>query len=91
MLTEEIILQILAILKEHGCSETYLFGSNALGIADEYSDIEIGVKGLAAQKFFFVHSLLEDITQKPVDLVDFDEKEKFFSMLERLGELKRIG
>ena len=60
------------------------------GGANENSDIDIGIKGLAPQKFFAVHSALEDATHKTVDLVDFDEKPQFFAILQDLGELKKI-
>ena len=74
-----------------GCTESYIFGSQANGNADEYSDIDIGIKGLAPQKFFATHSMLEDATGKTVDLVDFDEKPQFFALLMNLGELQKIG
>ena len=91
MLTSEMTTKILNVLFSFGCSETYIFGSYVNGNADEYSDIDIGIRGLPPQKFFAAHSMLEDATGKTVDLVDFDEKPQFFALLQNLGELKKIG
>lgn len=91
MLTKELTPTISNILFDMGCTECYIFGSQVTGNADEYSDIDIGIKGLPPQKFFATHSMLEDATGKTVDLVDFDEKPKFFALLRDLGELRKIG
>ena len=82
--------KILNVLLSFGCSETYIFGSYANGNADEYSDIDIGIKGLPPQKFFAAHSMLEDATGKTIDLVDFDENPQLFTLLQNLGELKKL-
>lgn len=91
MLTQEMTTKITAVLSDMGCTESYIFGSQVNGNADEYSDIDIGIKGLPPQKFFATHSMLEDATGKTVDLIDFDEKPKFFALLQDLGELRKIG
>lgn len=91
MLTDKMTTEISALLLREGCTECYLFGSHVTGNADEFSDIDIGVTGLPSRRFFAVHSLLEDATKHTVDLVDFDEKPKFFALLRDLGELKKIG
>lgn len=91
MLSKEMTSIISSLLSENGCTESYLFGSYVTGGADEYSDIDIGIKGLPPQKFFAVHSMLEDATGKTIDLIDFDEKPKFFELLKGLGELRKIG
>lgn len=91
MLTKQMTAKIAKLLLEMGCVEIYLFGSQVNGTADEYSDIDIGIKGLPPQKFFATHSMLEDATGKTVDLIDFDEKPQFFALLQNLGELRKIG
>lgn len=91
MLSNKMTDTISALLSENGCTESYLFGSHVTGGADENSDIDIGIKGLAPQKFFAVHSMLEDAIGRTVDLIDFDEKPLFFTLLNELGELKKIG
>ena len=91
MLTNDITKKISDVLASMGCTESYIFGSYVNGNPDEYSDIDIGIKGLPPQKFFATHSMLEDATGKTVDLVDFDEKPQFFALLQSLGELRKIG
>lgn len=91
MISNETANKFAAILTTAGCKELFLFGSQANGTADKNSDIDIGVKGLPPQKFFAVHAQLEEACGREVDLVDFDEKPKLYSLLDKLGELKKIG
>lgn len=79
------------ILKNAGCSKVYLFGSQARGIANENSDIDLGVNGLSPSLFFRVHLQLENALNMKVDLVDFDHQSSFFELLQDIGELKQIG
>ncbi len=81
----------IKILKNAGCSEVYLFGSQALGRANENSDVDLGVRGMPAGAFFGIHFDLEQALRMPVDLVDFDFQKDFFELLQRVGELKKIG
>ena len=91
MLSNAITDTISNLLHKEGCTEIYLFGSHVTGKANEFSDIDIGIKGLLPQKFFAVHAMLEDATGKSVDLIDFDEKPDFFDLLQKIGEIKKIG
>lgn len=79
------------ILKNAGCTDVYLFGSQARGVANENSDIDLGVKGLSPSLFFRVHLQLENALNMKVDLVDFDYQSSFFELLKNIGELKQIG
>lgn len=79
------------ILKDAGCTDIYLFGSQARGVANENSDIDLGVKGLSPSLFFRVHLQLENALDMKVDLVDFDYQKSFFNLLQDIGELKQIG
>lgn len=90
MISSEITNKLAVILKNAGCEELFLFGSQATGDADENSDIDIGVKGLPPKSFFSVHAQLEEACGKQVDLVDFDEKQKLYILLNNLGELKAL-
>lgn len=78
------------ILKKAGCTEVYLFGSQATGLAHAKSDVDFGVKGLPPKLFFRMHSDLEEALKIPVDLVDFDYQPDFFELLQRIGELRKI-
>ena len=79
------------ILKNAGCTEIYLFGSQATGKANPNSDVDLGVKGLPPKLFFRMLSDLEEVLKMPVDLVDFDYQTDFFNLLKKVGELKKIG
>ena len=79
------------VLKKAGCTEIYLFGSQTTGHTNPDSDIDLGVRGLAPAMFFQVHFDLEQKLAMPVDLVDFDRQSDFFSMLQELGEVQKIG
>ena len=79
------------ILKKAGCTEVYLFGSQATGRANENSDVDLGVKGLPPRLFYRMHWQLEEALDMKVDLVDFDFQKDFYELLNRIGELKKIG
>ena len=90
MNAEKLSLAI-EILKKAGCTDVFLFGSQATGRAHEGSDVDLGVKGLPPAMFFRIHWQLEDLLDMKVDLVDFDFQKEFFELLLRIGELKKIG
>jgi predicted nucleotidyltransferase len=79
------------LLKNEGCKTIYLFGSMVTGKIHQNSDIDIGVKGLPAEKFFKVYSKLYMELDNKVDLVDFDYDSQFYSLLERIGEVVEVG
>jgi predicted nucleotidyltransferase len=79
------------LLKKEGCESVYLFGSLVTGKIREDSDIDIGIKGLPAGKFFRVYAKLDDNVSNIVDLVDFDVNNEFFDLLTSLGEVVEIG
>ena len=79
------------LLKNAGCTEVFLFGSQATGRAHSGSDVDLGVKGLPPKLFFRIHWQLEEALKTKVDLVDFDFQKDFFELLQRIGELKKIG
>ena len=79
------------LLKKEGCKAVYLFGSMVTGKIHQNSDIDIGVKGLPAEKFFKVYAKLYMNLDNKVDLVDFDYDNQFFSLLERIGEIVEVG
>ena len=79
------------ILKNEGCHSVYLFGSVATGKFHQNSDIDIGIKGLPQENFFRVFGQLGYCVSNDIDLVDFDENDKFFNLLDSLGEVIKIG
>ena len=85
------IEKAVKILKENGASEVYIFGSLANGKFNKNSDIDIAVKGLKKDKFFYVASiLLFELTNK-FDLVDLDEDSSFSNLLVEKGGMLKVG
>jgi len=78
-------------LKNEGCKSVYLFGSLVTGKTHQNSDIDLGIKGLPPEKFIRVYAKLDNNVSSPVDLVDFDENDKFYNLLNSLGEIVKIG
>lgn len=91
MVTEAQLSKATSLLKDAGCTDVFLFGSQATGHAHSGSDVDLGVKGLPPRMFFRMHSDLEEALKMPVDLVDFDFQNDFFELLQSVGELKKIG
>ena len=79
------------LLKKEGCQSVFLFGSLVTGNIREESDIDIGIKGLPPGNFFRVYAKLDDNVTNSVDLIDFDDNEKFYNLLSSLGEVVEIG
>ena len=79
------------LLKNEGCQSIFLFGSMVTGKIHQNSDIDIGIKGLPPEKFFHVYAKLDNNLSNEVDLIDFDENNKFYNLLNSLGEVMEIG
>jgi predicted nucleotidyltransferase len=78
-------------LKNEGCQSIYLFGSLVTGKVHQNSDIDIGIKGLPPEKFIRVYAKLDNNLSNNLDLIDFDENNKFYDLLNSLGEVIEIG
>ena len=91
MVSEATLNKISSILKDEGCKEVFLFGSHVTGRANEFSDIDIGIRGLAPSKFFATYARLESEIPEKIDFVDFDEQTAFYNFLRSIGELRKIG
>jgi len=79
------------LLKNEGCQSIYLFGSLVTGKIHQNSDIDLGIKGLPPESFFRVYAKLDNNLLNDVDLIDFDENTKLYSLLNSLGEVIEIG
>jgi predicted nucleotidyltransferase len=86
----ENIKNAYVLLKKEGCTNVYLFGSLIKGETHKQSDIDIGIKGLPAEKFISVYSALDDVSNINIDLVDFDFDTDFFFLLNEIGRIKEI-
>lgn len=90
-ITENIQKKVTSYLLEKGAKEVFLFGSQYSGTAGSQSDIDIGVRGLPPEMFFFAIYDLEDIADRKVDLVDFDLSERFYNHLLETNSVEKIG
>jgi predicted nucleotidyltransferase len=79
------------LLKNEGSKAVFLFGSLVTGKINENSDIDIGTKGLPREKFLTLYSKLYFDFNNKIDLVDFDENDEFYLLLNNLGEVVQIG
>ena len=91
MVADTTLNKITHILRAEGCTEIFLFGSQATGAARPHSDIDIGVKGLPPAHFLATYARLDREIQEKIDFVDFDEQTAFFQFLNDIGEIKKIG
>jgi len=87
---KEDIQKTVEILKKEGCKEIYLFGSLVTGKYHDKSDIDIGIKGLPPDKFFYVYGKLGFNTHNLIELTDFDDSKDFFEIVSRHREIIKI-
>jgi len=79
------------LLKNEGCEAVFLFGSLVTGKIHDNSDIDIGIKGYPTGTFFKLYSRLYFDFDNKIDLVDFDTNEDLYLMLNKIGEVVKIG
>jgi len=84
------IAQAAEILKSAGCREFYIFGSVSDGRSTEKSDIDIAVRGLPPEKFFYTYSQLSWGIDRGIDLVDLDDGSRFSQRLLERGGMVRV-
>ena len=89
--TMDLIKKAAEKLKAAGAREVYLFGSAVRGTMEERSDIDLAVSGLPPENFFQVLAQVEDIFQRPIDLVDLDDENPFTLYLREENELQALG
>ena len=78
-------------LKSVGCSEIYLFGSLQSGESRTDSDIDIAVRGIEPEQFFYIYGELMSRLNHRVDLVDLDLQKDFGKTLVDSGSLRRVA
>ena len=76
------IAQAVAILKEGGCSEVYVFGSVAEDRTRAGSDIDLAVRGCPPERFFPLLGRLLMTLKHPVDLVNLDHASRLNDFLQ---------
>jgi len=78
------------ILKSAGCSECYIFGSIYEGMANEESDIDLAIRGLPPEDFFYVYGQLSMQIKRAIDLVDLDDGTRFSRRLQQSEAMIRV-
>ena len=81
----------IAILKEAGCGEIFLFGSLTKGGIAKATDIDLAVRGCPAELYFPLLGRLMMALEHPVDLIRLDRGDDFARLLETKGELLRVS
>jgi predicted nucleotidyltransferase len=82
------------ILRLHGASEIYLFGSRAKGTATEDSDVDLAVRGIDPSEYYAVVGELLVSSGCSVDLVMLEEDTPFAAHLRdkiERGWITRVG
>jgi predicted nucleotidyltransferase len=79
------------VLKAAGAREVYLFGSAGTAAMREGSDIDLAVTGLPAEVFFRAMGQAARELERPLDVVDLDERTPFAEYLRKKGKLRRVG
>ena len=79
------------LLKNEGCKSIYLFASLVTGKISDDSDIDIGIKGFPKGIYFEICAKAYFAIDNGIDIVDFDNNEDLYSLLNRLGEVVEIG
>ncbi len=78
-------------LRRAGASEVYVFGSVAENDFYSDSDVDLAVSGLPPRVFFEAMGRASDVLERPIDLVDLDENNRFVSYLKEKGKLHRVA
>lgn len=81
----------LAVLRQAGSTEVYLFGSIAEGNIAGSSDIDLAVRGIPASRFFKVYSEAARNLEHELDLVDLDHETDFANFLQENDRFVRIN
>jgi len=89
--TRETIDTAVAILREAGAQEVYLFGSAAEGRDTPDSDIDLAVRGLPPKSFFEAVGRVVLAISQHFDIVDLDDANPFTEYLARKGKLARVA
>jgi predicted nucleotidyltransferase len=88
---EHLVSTAVAILREEGASEVYLFGTHARGRASAGSDLDLAVAGLAPDRYYAVIGRLMASLRTDVDLHRIEDGSPLIKYLRQRGELKRVA
>lgn len=84
MISERDKATIVDIARRYGVGQVLLFGSSA-DPTKQANDIDLGVEGIAPEKFFSFYGELLFGLSKPVDLIELSKDTKFNRLVRREG------
>lgn len=84
-ITKENIESAIKLAKEYGATKLLLFGS-ALTDPNNAKDLDLGIEGIAPNKFFLFGADLEDIILKSVDIVPLELNSSFVNHIKKYGK-----
>ncbi|OQY08812.1 MAG: hypothetical protein B6I28_04110 [Fusobacteriia bacterium 4572_132] len=85
------IIEAIKILNNAGCKEVYIFGSLVRGNYNEFSDIDIAVRGLSKKIFFEIGGKLLMNLKHKFDLVELEEGNSFSEFIEENEVFIRVA
>jgi len=85
------IERAIQILKKSGCKEIFIFGSIVKNNESEKSDIDIAVRGIDPEKYFYLWGKLATELVHSVDLINLERDDRFCRLLIESGELVRVA
>lgn len=84
-ITKENIESAIKLAKEYGATKLLLFGS-ALTDPNNAKDLDLGIEGIAPNRFFLFGADLEDIISKTVDIVPLELNSLFVEHIKKYGK-----
>lgn len=81
----------LSILKYHGATGVYLFGSMAAGEPSDHSDWDLAIEGLPSSAYLTALAELSASLSRPVDLVELDDGSRFATYLRTWEKLLHVA
>jgi predicted nucleotidyltransferase len=78
------------LLRRMGAKRVFIFGSAVKGRLRPDSDVDLAVEGLPPSVYFAAVSKATDILNRPVDLVDLDDRTPIVNYLLASGELVSV-
>jgi len=85
------VSEAVAILKEGGCSEIFVFGSLTAPHKRAQNDIDLAIRGCPEGEFFRLMGRVMMNLNYPVDIINLDSSDPFARFLEKEGNLKKIA
>jgi predicted nucleotidyltransferase len=87
---ERALAAAAELFRSMGARRVFVFGSAVKGRLRPESDVDLAVEGLPPAVYFKAVSKATDILDRPVDLVDLDDRTPIVNYLLASGELVSV-